>query len=396
MMIKNTAIIDIGSNSIKTFVIDQEEKYSKIVGFDKSMSNGFDGNKINNFDTFVDSIKNSINKAQKQSSSKVKNIILITPTSKNKNHLISEVIELNGAQIEDNHLRQLNKSMIIKYKTKLTHCFKSHYVIDNKIITDSPIGINCGSLSLNAIATIISDEEIKLFKNIFSKIGLNLIFIYDSSIIYYLYLKSLNLHKKNIVFIDIGSSTTKILTIKDEKISLLKTLPIGSMNITNDLMTLNISKDFAEKIKTKNIDLILNDHSSVEIPVWEELGKNQKQTKSYEFIQSIVTARVDEIFKLVLSSIPKSKFFYSYLVTGGGSMQLNLIPYVKSKFGIELELVEPKQVKGIPTFWNNPSIMLPFCLNSLIENGYLDKFNLFKKNDSFSNKIWYKRFVDLL
>ena len=99
---------------------------------------------------------------------------------------------------------------------------------------------------------------------------------------------------------------------------------------------------------------------------------------------------------MILGMVPKSKFFYSYLVTGGGSMQINLKPYLKNKFGIEVEIFEPKQVKGIPTFWNNPSIMSLFAMNELIANNSLESLNLLKKNDSFSNKIWYKRFVDLL
>ena len=70
--------------------------------------------------------------------------------------------------------------------------------------------------------------------------------------------------------------------------------------------------------------------------------------------------------------------------------------FLKNKFGIEVEIFEPKQVKGIPTFWNNPSIMSLFTLNELITDGSLENLSILKNNDSFSNKIWYKRFVDLL
>ena len=77
-------------------------------------------------------------------------------------------------------------------------------------------------------------------------------------------------------------------------------------------------------------------------------------------------------------------------------MQLNLMPYLKKKFGIDVELAEPKPLTFIPTFWNNPSIMSLFTLNELITDGSLENLSILKNNDSFSNKIWYKRFVDLL
>jgi cell division ATPase FtsA len=48
--------------------------------------------------------------------------------------------------------------------------------------------------------------------------------------------------------------------IKNEKISLIKTLPIGSYFITNDLVKiLNVSYDFADKLKISHINLGLNE-----------------------------------------------------------------------------------------------------------------------------------------
>ena len=86
-------------------------------------------------------------------------------------------------------------------------CFRSNFTTDQNIITDNPIGITCNILSLNAIATSISDSQLNLYKNIFSNLKSNGQLI--SSVIYYLYLKSLNLDKKNIVMIDIGFKSCK-------------------------------------------------------------------------------------------------------------------------------------------------------------------------------------------
>ena len=77
-------------------------------------------------------------------------------------------------------------------------------------------------------------------------------------------------------------------------------------------------------------------------------------------------------------------------------MQKNLRQYIYKKFGIESELLEPKQTLGIPNVLNNASLMAIFSLNQVIKNQSLENHNIMKKNDSFSNKIWYKRFVDLL
>ena len=92
MNYKNIAIIDIGSSSIKTFVINKENNISNIIGVGKSNTLGFNGNTIFDFDSFVDSIKKSIDKAQRQLNHKINDIILLSPSGQNKNFLISEKI----------------------------------------------------------------------------------------------------------------------------------------------------------------------------------------------------------------------------------------------------------------------------------------------------------------
>ena len=260
MTYKDIAIIDIGSSSIKTFVIDKENSISKIISVAKSNTIGFDGKTVTNFDNFVESIKISLDKAQRQLPHKIKNAILIVPTNLNKNLLISEKITLKGSQVENNHLRNLFSSINKKYYSQFSHCFRSNFTTDQNIITDNPIGITCDTLTLNAIGTLIDSSQINMYKNIFNRVGVNIHSLYDSNVIYYLYLKSLNLDKKNIIFIDIGFRSTKVLMIKNEKISLIKTLPIGSYFITNDLVKiLNVSYDFADKLKISHINLAFNE-----------------------------------------------------------------------------------------------------------------------------------------
>ena len=51
-------IIEIGSFSIKTIIYSNSEKNSNIEGIGKSNTQGYNGNDINSFDEFIESIKN--------------------------------------------------------------------------------------------------------------------------------------------------------------------------------------------------------------------------------------------------------------------------------------------------------------------------------------------------
>ena len=60
-------IIEIGSFSIKTIIYSNSENNPKIEGIGKSNTQGYNGNEINSFDEFIESIKKYLVKAEKQS-----------------------------------------------------------------------------------------------------------------------------------------------------------------------------------------------------------------------------------------------------------------------------------------------------------------------------------------
>ena len=59
-------IIEIGSFSIKTIIYSKLNNEFSIIGTGKTRSTGYSGEEVENFDDFIDSIKNSIVQAEKQ------------------------------------------------------------------------------------------------------------------------------------------------------------------------------------------------------------------------------------------------------------------------------------------------------------------------------------------
>ncbi|MDB2371405.1 cell division FtsA domain-containing protein, partial [Alphaproteobacteria bacterium] len=130
--------------------------------------------------------------------------------------------------------------------------------------------------------------------------------------------------------------------------------------------------------------------------VWEEFGNNIKNKIEHDYIKKIVISRLDEIFNLIFKILPEDKNFYSYLFTGGGAKMKNFQLYFRSKFGQDIQILEPPSSSGIPKVLNDSSFMSIYCAYWLQSHKTTEKEDFLKKIDSFSNKIWYKRFVDLL
>ena len=390
-------IVEIGSFSIKTIIYSELDKEFSIIGTGKTRSRGYTGEEIENFDDFIESIKNSIVQAEKQANYIIKDAYILITNQNVQTKKTQKDLNLNGDVVEKNDLRKISKIKIDKNQNYHYNMYTSHYKIDDKLITDNPIGLNCNKLSIISLVSMIDIKFVNLLNNIFQKLHIKILNFLDSTTSYYFYLKNKTKTKKNVVLIDFGFNYINIIMIKNKVLHFQKKIPHGSKKISSDLVNIhNISFDFAEKLKISTIDLSDTRNSTVEIPIWEEFGGNKKKNVGHDNLKEITLDRLDETFELVLKSLPNDKIYYSYFFTGGGAKIKNFYNYFRTKFGHDIQFLEPPKSCGIPKVLNDASIMSLYSSYWLLTNNNLNKDNFVQKIDSFSNKIWYKRFVDLL
>ena len=390
-------IIEIGSFSIKTIIYSDIDGKPKVEGIGKSNTQGYDGNNVIGFDEFVDSIHKSVVQAEKQSSSIIKSSYILLSNKSIKIKKIKNNLDLENSIIENNDLRKLSKFNLDKNTEYNQNLYISHYQIDDDLITDNPVGLICNKLSMISLVSLIEQKQINIFMNVFQKLQIKVINFLDTTTSYYFYMKNKKITKKNVALIDFGFTHINIIMVKNKQLSFIKVIPIGCKLISDDLVKmLNISFDFAEKLKISIIDLFDDRNPTIEIPVWEEFGNNIKNKIEHDYIKKIVISRLDEIFNLIFKILPEDKNFYSYLFTGGGAKIKNFQTYFRSKYGQDIQILEPPSSSGIPRVLNDSSFMSVYCAYWLQSHKNLEKDDFLKKIDSFSNKIWYKRFVDLL
>ncbi len=390
-------IIEIGSFSIKTIIYSELNKDFSIIGTGKTRSRGYTGEEIDNFDDFIESIKNSIVQAEKQANYIIKDAYILITNQSVQIKKTQKDLKLNGSIVEKNDLRKISKIKIDKNENYHYNFYTSHYKIDDKLITDNPIGLNCDKLSLVSLVSMIDIKQVNLFNNIFQKLHIKILNYLDSTTSYYFYLKNKRKTKANVVLIDYGFNYINILMIKNKVLHFQKKIAQGSKKISNDLVNIhNISFDFAEKLKNSTIDLSDTRNSIVEIPIWEEFGDNKKKNVGHDNLKEITIDRLDETFELVLKSLPNDSNYYSYIFTGGGAKIRNFYNYFRTKFRHDIQFLEPPKSCGIPKVLNDGSIMSLYSSFWFLTNKSSEEGHFIQKIDSFSNKIWYKRFVDLL
>ena len=155
-------IIEIGSFSIKTIIYSELNKEFLIIGTGKSRSRGYTGEEIENFDDFIDCIKNSIVQAEKQANHIIKDAYILLTNQSVQIKKTQKDLNLNGAIVEKNDLRKISNIKIDKDINYHYNLYTSHYKIDDKLITDNPIGLNCNKLSIISIVSMIDMKQINI------------------------------------------------------------------------------------------------------------------------------------------------------------------------------------------------------------------------------------------
>ena len=178
-------IIEIGSFSIKTIIYSNSEKNSKIEGIGKSNTQGYNGNEINSFDEFIESIKKSLVQAEKQANLIIKECYVLLGNKSIKINKFKNSLTLDGSIVENNDLRKLSKLEIKSQDNFNQNFYTSHYQIDNDLITDNPLGISCNKLSMISLISMIDKKQINIINNIFQKLKIKIINYIDTTTSYF-------------------------------------------------------------------------------------------------------------------------------------------------------------------------------------------------------------------
>jgi cell division protein FtsA len=162
-----------------------------------------------------------------------------------------------------------------------------------------------------------------------------------------------------VVLIDLGGTTTNIAVFEEGDLQHVAVLPVGSVNITNDLaIGLKTDLDIAEAVKLQHAVAVTGarkDHAStVNVKV-------NDQTHEFETddIDMIVDARLEEIFELInkeLKSIGRAaKLPGGAVLTGGGAQLAGIADYAKHALQISARVGQLPEFAGVSDKVADPS-----------------------------------------
>ncbi len=154
--------------------------------------------------------------------------------------------------------------------------------------------------------------------------------------------------ENGVMVIDMGGSTTSMAIFEEGDLQYVSVLPIGSVNITNDLAVgLETTPEIAELVKLEHASAIFRDSTKrVSVKV---------NRKTHEFslqdIDEIVEARLEEMFEEIYDRLKTAgyagKLPSGAILTGGGAKLKGIDNFVKNALRLVAEVKSPLPLKGI-------------------------------------------------
>lgn len=156
--------------------------------------------------------------------------------------------------------------------------------------------------------------------------------------------------ENGVLLVDLGGTTTNVAVFEEGDLQHVAVLPVGSVNITNDLaIGLKTDLDVAEAVKLKHAVAhrrLRKEEGAIKIKI-----DNENHEFDLEDIDMIVDARLEEIFELInkeLKSIGRAaKLPGGVVATGGGALLAGIDEYAKDALQLSARVGRPTGYGGV-------------------------------------------------
>ena len=230
---------------------------------------------------------------------------------------------------------------------EIIQVFAKNYRVDGQDNIKDPVGMNGVRLEVDTHIVTASTPTLKSLATALERAHIEVSHITVSSLAAAEAVLNRQQKESGTVLLDIGAGTTNLVVVEDGEIQHVAVLPIGGINITNDLaIGLKTDLDVAEAVKVEYATLEAPDYESMTVVVD---GKEHTFPKSD--VHMITEARVDELFEFIdkeLRKIGRSRKLPGGAVLVGGTAKLpGLADFAKEKLQLPARLGVLQPLQGL-------------------------------------------------
>lgn len=349
--------IDIGTSAVRCVVgMDNPEDplLPSIIGHGHAPNLGIRKGVIIHVEDVVDAVIQAVTEAERISGISINQ----ATTNINGSHVVGinshGVIAISAANREitpEDCIRVEEAATILQLPPNkgIIQVFAKNYKLDGQDNVKDPVGMQGIRLEVESHIITASIPSLKSLHAVLEKANLNLNHLTVSSLASAEVVLNRQQKEAGTLLMDIGAGTTNLAVMEDGEIQHVAVLPIGGINITNDLaIGLKTDLDIAEMVKLQHASF-----KETEKGKWEYSVKYKGEIYKFSApdVHMIVEARIEELLEFVdkeLSKVHRSRKLPGGVVIVGGTSKIpGIEEFTREKLQLPARLGRIEKLHGL-------------------------------------------------
>jgi len=395
--------LDLGTTKICAVVGEATPEGIDIVGVGSYPSIGMRGGVVVNIDQTVHSIRKAVEEAELMAGCNISTVyagVAGTHVQSLNSHGVIAIKsrEVNQADIE--RVLDAAKTVALPHDRQVLHVLPQQFIVDDQEGIQDPLGMSGVRLEAKVHIITGATSAVQNIVKCCQKAGLQVQDVVLESLASSESVLDADERHLGVALADIGGGTTDVAVFVDHAIRYSCVVGLGGNHITSDISVgLRTSMDEAEKIKKKyGCALVewINPQDVIEVG---SVGGQKPRQLAQSILTEIISARVEEIVKIVEWELVRSGYIESLhagvVLTGGVALLPGIRELVERIFDMSVRIGVPYRFGGLGDVVKNP---IYSTATGLILHGWkhgssspLEEPGLFKKVLD-SMKRWFKEF----
>jgi cell division protein FtsA len=367
--------LDVGTSAVRCIVgsVDpaSEEPLVSIIGHGSAPNSGMRKGLVTHLEEVAGAVNQAIIEAERIAGVRIQDIT-VNVNGAHVSGLDSRgVIAISAANREitlDDKLRAEEAATIIQIPSnrEIIQVFPKNYSVDGHDSIKDPIGMHGVRLEVDTHIVTAAIPNLKSLDAVLEKVNVRPTHHTVAGLAAAEAVLNRRQKEAGTLVLDIGASTTNLAVIEDGEVQHVAVIPMGGINITNDLaIGLKVDLEIAEDVKLK--------HASVSAHGKKGKVSVQHDSRNHVFdaeeVTMIVEARIEEIFEYVdkeLKKIHKARKLPGGVVLTGGTANIpGIASLAKEKLEISARVGKAHSLSGIVEDVQDPSYITAIGLMEL-------------------------------
>lgn len=346
--------IDVGTTKICTICAQSENGSTQILGTGWAPSRGLKKGVVVNLSETIDSVKVSLEEAEKQSQTSIESAYVSIGGAYIRGINIegdTEVRSKNGEITDEDISRAVTAatSADMSDDYQIIHILTREFNVDGQAGIVNPLGMNGKHLSVALHLVLNASAVVQNIVNAINKAGVLVNGVVMQQLASAEAVLSADEKELGTVLVDIGGGTTDLAFYSQGSIWHSEVIPAGGDLITKDIaIGIKAPLEEAEQLKRTVGSIFPESVPAEEVIEVSEVGSGLRRTTSRRHLCQIIQARCDEILKAVAEAIQQvgvqKELIMGVVITGGGSLLDGIIDRAEQILGMPVRVGYPINV----------------------------------------------------